>query len=262
MTLPHRKPIALLIAIILIGIMIASGCHSKHIVPHPVATSAPPPPRPTDGAIRPTGLALTFAPSAEPTGFGLYSYLLLGAKPSEATRPLYVAIVKASLNKTSEIGTQLRYFKPAQLNYYIIPVFEGSPAGGSNEATANWIVDNYDYPRAAKILSTLSGSHSGLYILSVLAKPLDLSKPLAPPYFLLDLTHFDPEMATAAIQYFLDQASKDEPWEENVGQRMALDVRNYIEKMGNQMHFVGPALTTAIQWLQPPKAQESPTANR
>jgi hypothetical protein len=56
-----------------------------------------------------------------------------------------------------------------------------------------------------------------------------------------------PKIVAAWIQYFLDQAAKDRPWEESIGDELALDLRNYIEQVAGQMHATLPAMVTALK---------------
>ncbi len=181
----------------------------------------------------------------------MYSYLLFGSLPSDATRPLYIAIVKATLGKVEPIERELVVFQPAQLNLLMVPLLGGPPAETKPGDLANWIVDHYNYPRAQKILAALPNRRTGVYILSVLSKRVDPSVPLQPPYLWQDLSNVEPAIAAAWIQYFLDQSAKDRPWEESMGQKLALDLRNNIEQVATQMQATIPAMATAIRWFKP-----------
>lgn len=206
---------------------------------------------PTAGDQRPTGRGWLVGNLPEPPGYGLYSYLLFGSLPSDATRPLYVAVIKASLSKVEPIERELQAFPPAQLNFYLMPILGEPPSDAKPDDLANWIVDNYNYPRAERIIAALPDRRTGVYILSVLSKPIDLSRPLQPPYLWQDLSNVEPRIAVAWIQYFLDQAAKDKPWEESMGDKLALDLRNNIEQVAVQMQTAIPAMITAIKWFKP-----------
>ncbi len=203
------------------------------------------------GDHRPTGRGWLVADRPEPPGFGLYSYLLFGSLPSDATRPLYLAVIKATIGKVEPIERELQVFQPIQLNLYMVPLLSDPPPDAQPNDLANWIVDHYNYPRAQKILATLPNRRTGVYILSVLSKPVDPSLPLQPPYLWQDLSNVEPAIATAWIQYFLDQAAKDRPWEESMGDKLALDLRNNIQQVATQMQATIPALITAIRWFKP-----------
>jgi hypothetical protein len=85
----------------------------------------------------------------------------------------------------------------------------------------------------------------------VLSKPIDPLRPLQPPYLWQDFTQVEPKIVAAWIQYFLDQAAKDRPWEESIGDKLALDLRNYIEQVAGQMQATLPAMVTALKWFKP-----------
>jgi len=222
--------------------------------PPPKSSQRQPPPaaaRPTAGDHRATGRGWLVGNQPEPPGYGLYSYLLFGSLPSDATRPLYVAVIKASLSKVEPIERELQAFPPAQLNLYLTPLLGEPPKDAQPDNLANWIVDNYNYPRAEKILASLPDRKTGVYILSILSQPVDPSHALHPPYLWQDLSNVEPGIAVAWIQYFLDQAAKDRPWEESMGDRLALDLRNNVEQVAVQMQAAIPAMVTAIKWFKP-----------
>jgi len=201
----------------------------------------------------PTGRAWLVGNQPEPSGYGLYSYMLFGSLPSDATRPLYAAVIKASLSKIESIESQLQTFPPVQLNLYLMPVFSGPPKYAQPDDLANWIIDedHYNYPRARQILDSLPDKRNGVYILSVLSRPIDSSHQLKPPYLLQDLSNVEPGIVVAWIQYFLNQAAKGKPWEENMGDKLALDLRNDIEQVAVQMQLTLPAMAAAIKWFKP-----------
>jgi hypothetical protein len=235
--------------------LLLAGCEFRELPSPP-----PPPPPPVAGGPtgsrgidvqRPTGRDWLVASNPEPRGYGLYSYLLFGSLPSAATRPLYVAAIKASLSKVEPVQRELSAFRPDQLNLYLIPLLSEPPAAAQPDDLANWIVDNYNYPRAQKILTSLPDRRTGVYIVSVLSKPIDPSLPLKPPYLWQDLSDVEPRIVVAWVQYFLDQSSKSRPWDESVGDRLSLDLRNGIEQVAVQMQATIPALVTAIKWFKP-----------
>jgi hypothetical protein len=259
----------LLVLGIALTVIVLDGCSHELVIatkggripspppppPPPPAASHTPPPRaaarPPSGDHRPTGRSWLVGNLAEPPGYGLYSYLLFGSLPSDATRPLYVAVIKASLSKVEPIERELQSFSPAQLNLYLMPLLSEPPRNAQPDDLANWIVDNYNYPRAEKILASLPERKTGVYILSVLSKPVDPSHALQPPYLWQDLSNVEPRIVVAWVQFFLDQAAKGRPWEESMGDKLALDLRNNIEQVAVQMQAAIPAMVTAIKWFKP-----------
>ncbi len=121
--------------------LLLAGCEFRELPSPP-----PPPPPPVAGGPtgsrgidvqRPTGRDWLVASNPEPRGYGLYSYLLFGSLPSAATRPLYVAAIKASLSKV-ETGSARTLGIPArsvESVSYSAPerASRGRPAGRSGE---------------------------------------------------------------------------------------------------------------------------------
>ena len=253
----------LLVLGVAIPAIVLDGCSHQPVIgptgayvpppPPRMEPSPPPPPAAPTIAVdhRQTGRGWLIGNLPEPAGYGLYSYLLFGSLPSDATRPLDVAVIKASLSKVEPIESELQTFPSAQLNFYLIPILGEPPSDAQSDNLANWIIDNYNYPRAEKILATLPDRRTGVYILSVLSKPVDPAHALQPPYLWQDLSNVEPRIAVAWIQYFLDQAAKDKPWEESMGDKLALDLRNNIEQVAVQMQTAIPAMITAIIWFKP-----------
>src|SRR5689334_4976994 len=64
----------------------------------------------------------------ETLGFGMYSYLLFDGPPTNATKALYLAIIRSSLDMIETESRELIVFKPAQLNLFSIPVDAEPPA--------------------------------------------------------------------------------------------------------------------------------------
>ena len=226
----------------------------------PAARLPPPPPSPPQQQqqqqqqqiARPTGRGWLVANESEPAGYGLYSYLLFGSRPSEATRPVYVAIVNASLGKVEPIERQLQAgYAPPQVNLYLIPLYSQPPMDLKPGDLANWMVDNYNYARASRILGAVPSGGTGIYIVSVLAKPIDPSQQIHPPYLWQNLSHVAPAIAPAWIQHFMNQAAKEAPWDENMAEKLALDLRNEIEQVAGEVNITLPAMATAIKWFKP-----------
>jgi len=81
---------------------------------------------------------------------------LFGSPPSDATRPLYVAVVNASLVKIRPIEQQIGAgFSREQLNLYLILLDADPPSGMNNDDLSKWVVDHYNFARAARMLNVV-----------------------------------------------------------------------------------------------------------
>jgi hypothetical protein len=180
----------------------------------------------------------------------MYSYLLFSAPPSEATKPLYLAIIRSSLQMIETDSRELTVFRPAQLNLYSIPVDGKPPVTQADATLPEWALEHYFYPRAQKILAMLRADRAGPYILSTITRaPQTAQALLAPPYLLQDLTNVEPTVAPAWIGYFLRQSMKNDPWQESMGAKFALELRTYIESVALQTNTTVPAMFTVVKWI-------------
>jgi len=169
-----------------------------------------------------------FLVSGEPetSGYGLYSYLLLGSPPDTAAgRQRYLMTIAAYLNFISRIEDMKAAQVPdAELNIIYLFVTDMPPpqvtsirAGGlpldGDLAPAKWVLDHYDYARARAILHTLPRAHpDGPYILSARV-PLTGKQSAPPDYLEQDLSHAPADFAASWVKTFLAQFSAPTDWQ-------------------------------------------------
>jgi len=226
--------------------------------------------------------ASDFLPSSqsEKEGYGLYSYILFGARPesigSERWRRYYEAIV-AYLDIPT-VGEVSRYVPPDSTNLTFLPValaeselpaaglatpiqfrFDGQrlaahedlhKASGkqsyhdsSNGATACMLVGNYDYARAQGLLALLPNSHmEGPYIVSV-AEPLSRARALPTQYLYQDLSSVPPELTRLWVKEFMAQAQENEFWKTRSKDQFVLRLRTAIGMISQQIPDFGKSIT-------------------
>src|SRR5262249_37575174 len=194
---------------------------------------------------RETGSALLVPAGRETEGYGLYSYLLLGAPPAGSARERSLKAIDAFWSVLPGITALEQSVPRAELNIAYVPV-TGAPRG---TASAEWIVDNYDYARARSLLRLLGGAHrDGPYLLSTL-KPLGSAGPATPERFLFqDLSNVPPQLAASWVKEFLNQAAQQRFWDERTGATMALKLRVTVAVLGEGLPEVKKALDTWISW--------------
>jgi hypothetical protein len=198
----------------------------------------------TPGPARETGAALLQPADGETDGYGLYSYLLLGAPPGPEARDRYVKAVEAFWSMVPEVVALEKYVPRAQLNVAYVPV----TASAGARPTAQWIVEHYDYPRARSLLRHLPGApRGGPYLVSVLA-PLRGGAPASGRYLFQDLSGVPPHLAAAWVKEFLNQAAQERFWDERSGTRLALRLRLLVGILGEGLPEVKKALDTWISW--------------
>jgi hypothetical protein len=216
----------------------------------------------------------------EAEGYGLYSYILFGARPeslsSERWRRYYEAVV-AYLDIPT-IGEVSRYVPPASTNLTFLPVALAEnelPAAGlappiqfrfdvlrlathealhkasgkqsyhdsSNGATACMLVGNYDFARAQGLLALLPNSHmEGPYIISV-AEPLSRARALPTQYLYQDLSSVPPELTRLWVKEFMAQAQENEFWKTRSKDQFVLRLRTAIGMMSQQIPDFGKSIT-------------------
>lgn len=76
---------------------------------------------------RDTGRAFLRKGEDEKAGYGLYSYLLLGSRPTDLTRQRFVSAIDAYLQMIEEIGKLDEYIARDKLNVTYLPVTDSPP---------------------------------------------------------------------------------------------------------------------------------------
>ena len=216
---------------------IAAECVVRVLVRHDAGPRAP-------GPARETGSALLGPGVREVEGYGLYSYLLLGAPPGAGVRERSVQAIEAFWTVVPEVRALEEYVPRSELNVAYVPV-KAAPRTG---VTAEWVLDNYDYARARSLLRHLPGANrDGPYLVSVL-------KPLAggggSQYLLQDLSSVPPHLAASWVKEFLNQAAQERFWDERTGARLALKLRVTIGVLGEGLPEVRKALDAWIAWAR------------
>jgi hypothetical protein len=198
------------------------------------------------GMSRETGRFFLVSGQPETAGYGLYSYLLLGAPPSEASRERYLKAIDAYLSLVPDVVSLEEYVPRGELNIFYAPVRD-APAPS---VTAQWVLDNYDYARARSVLRILpSSNRDGPYILAAF-KPLGgTAAAAAGPYLFQDLSSVPPHLAASWVREFLNQAAQERFWQEKKGEQLAQRLRATVGIMGAGLPEVRKSLDTWIAWV-------------
>jgi hypothetical protein len=197
------------------------------------------------GFSRETARSLLSAGQSEMAGYGLYSYLLLGAPPSEASRERYLKAIEAYLALIPDVASLEEYVPRGELNVFYLPV-RGTP---SSALTAQWALDNYDYARARSLLRGLpEPNRDGPYILAAL-KPVG-GAGAAGPYLFQNLSSVPPHLAASWVKEFLNQAAQERVWEEKTAVQLAQRMRATVGIMGSGLPEVKKALDGWITWVR------------
>jgi hypothetical protein len=204
-----------------------------------------PAPRPA----RETGSALLVAGQREAGGYGLYSYLLLGAPPAAGARERYLKALEAYVRLIPDLAALERYVPKGELNAAYVPITE-PPAGAAN---AEWILDHYDYARARSVLRTLPGrTRDGPYIVSSLValSAAGGEATASAPVLLQDLSVVPPHLAEAWVREFLNQTAQERFAEVRTRDQVVVRLRLVVGILGTGLPEVRSALDSWIAWVR------------
>jgi hypothetical protein len=219
------------------------------IAPLPGVAVPPPTPSQPSTRARETGGAFLLPDQAETPGYGLYSYLLFGAPPSNGARERYRSALEAYLGLIPDITALEQYVPPAELNIAYVPV----RAAPDRHAAPDRLLADYDYARARSLLRLFpGGNREGPYIVSSL-RPLGGPDQLAAqptPYIFQDLSKVPPHLVASWVKEFLSQAAQERFWEDRSTERFALKLRVTVGVLAAALPEVKKALETWIAWVQ------------
>ena len=199
------------------------------------------------GLSRETGQSFLPPGQSEAAGYGLYSYLLFGAPPSESSRDRYLKAIDAYLTLIPDVAGLEEYVPRRELNIFYMPV-RSAPA---LPVTAQWVLDNYDYARARSLLRAVPGpNRDGPYILAAFKPPGGTNGTAGGSYLFQDLSSVPPHLAASWVRQFLNQAAQERFWEEKRTVQLAQRLRETVGIMGAGLPEVRKSLDSWITWVK------------
>jgi hypothetical protein len=203
---------------------------------------------PSSWVRRLTGWTSLLHGKREAPGYGLYSYLLLAAPPTDLSRPRYAAAIAYFLTQTPDIQSFSNDRTPSQLNisYLLLTAEAASPM------SVDWVLDHYDYARSQVLLSAIQGSHpEGPYVVST-AGPLSGRTSIDKNCLYQDLSSVPDRIIPLWLKEFTEQAAQERFWEQrNVAQfllRLRTSIASISDTPVNQ-------LTAMVTWLEKSQLQ-------
>jgi hypothetical protein len=195
----------------------------------------------------------------ERVDYGLNSYLLFGAPPSDdARRTLYLQTLLAYFDLSRADDALAVRADPWELNLTYVPVTEppppaiasyaaGMPSEVVRESAALWTLDHYDYARAGSLLRDFGPYTHGPYLVSSLT-PLT-GGPSSPSDHRVfqDLSTVPPELAAAWMDLFNIQVSKPRYWEQELVQSWMLSLRGALRDTAQAWPEVQKAVAELIK---------------
>lgn len=162
---------------------------------------------------------------SEEPGFGLYSYILIPSRSTDADTQRDIAVIGSFLKALDAVSDVEAFTAKSKINVTYLVVKSG-PA-----ATAEAVLADYDVPRCKHILELFAADHAdvseGPYIVSTLA-PLGDASQLPAHYLWQDLSSVQPDVAAAWEKEFEKQAGQPEFWQASTRDAALLKLRNFI----------------------------------
>jgi hypothetical protein len=223
-----------------VAVVVAQGTRAVQIGPESPANGTS---HPTVGSYGyDTGRALLVQGQPQRTGFGLYSYMLLGAPPDQEAKQRFLNFIIAYLNLIADIkGLESSQSKTA-LNITYLPVTSDPP----DNVSPSWVLDHYDYGRARMILRSVPSARGrGPFIISAL-QPLDGSSGLPTPNLVEDLTDKPVGVVEFWVNQFLVQTTQQQFWQANTLRSVALNLRTAIAYAAEGFPMVQKAIPDSI----------------
>ncbi|MDM0021094.1 hypothetical protein [Variovorax saccharolyticus] len=193
---------------------------------------------------RESGTMFLVRGQAEPAGYGLYSYFLLGAPPDEQARERVLKSIDAFLKTTPSLAALEAVFERGELNANQMPVDAPAP----DRPSAQWILEHYDYVRARAILARIDGSlRKGPYLVSVL-ETAGTRGPMPAPLLLQDLSTVPAHLVGDWYRLFLDQAAQEQFWESRRLEAVGVRMRTIVGVLAEGLPEVQGAVKQWVKW--------------
>jgi hypothetical protein len=185
----------------------------------------------------------------EEAGYGLYSYLLLGSPPTDASRVRYLMAIEAYLNLILPLDDLQETVDHKKLNITYLPLKTPVPA----RPTSQWLLDNYDFARARVLLDLIGGGYrEGPYIISSL-RPLSGTDALSTKYLFQDLSTVPTnpkDLVSWWIREFQNQAAQERFWTPQSVEILALRIRTTISVLATGLPEVQKQVATWVAWAK------------
>lgn len=182
-----------------------------------------------------TGWSFLQQGKVEKKGYGLYSYILFGSRPTAENREQherYMKIIEAYIQVIESItALEKAGIAPHQLNVTYLLL---TTKNNKDRPTAKWLLDHYDYAHARAILSALPEKNGtdGPYIVSSLRPLSSVSQISMNNILYQDLSNVPPHIIELYAKEFFNQAAQERFWEEKSLSQLILKLRRTLGILG------------------------------
>jgi hypothetical protein len=194
------------------------------------------------GITREIRSAMLLPDEREEPQYGLYSYMLLGSRITDANRKRYEAFLTAFANTIPAYDRTKDVTPPKQFNIVYFPALKRPPA----EIDASVLFKLYDFDRSLRLLERLHRPHTGdgPYIVS-LAHPLDASPSPGEKVLFQDLSTVPESLIKPWVEQFRFQTAQ-ERWDRATLGTVAVRIRTYIELTANAYPEIKKSIESVI----------------
>jgi hypothetical protein len=186
--------------------------------------------------------ALLLPERKEQKGYGLYSYLLFGAKPDADTKPRFLEVLKAYANLDTGLEA---YFELDRLDVTYVPV-TAEPAESADFATA--VLEKYDYSHARALLASLPKKKvdgDGPFIISCI-QPLQGPDSRTGPCLVQNLSTAPASVIPLWMKQFRSETNQQRVWDNKAIGNLALNLRTAIAIAAEGLPTVQKAVSTFV----------------
>ena len=185
--------------------------------------------------------ALLIKGRTEGKGYGLYSYILLAARPDPSNTDRFREVLKSYL-KLENVNLEAN-FRLSELNITYVPV---TAAPREDPPTLDSFLAQYDYFRARFLLASLPKQEGdGPFIVSSIL-PLQGPGIDAGPYIIQNLSSVPVSIVPLWMKQFRSETTQQRVWERKTIGNMALELRTAIAIAAEGLPMVQKALASLI----------------
>jgi hypothetical protein len=201
----------------------------------------------------------------EDGGYGLYSYLIIGARPNgyeQEARCLAAIKAYLSIPTVQQSGA---YAPRWQLNLTYVPVMQAPPFdvsgaspgyvadSNSLDRAAAWILQNYDYARAQHLLAVIrSNQLSGPYLVSF-KRPLTAEPVVTSQFLFQDMSRVEPAVVPMWTTEFLRLGAQARYWEHDSLRDWSNTLRNTLAQAASVWPQFANAVELLVQYVDVPE---------
>lgn len=182
--------------------------------------------------------------TVEGPGYGMYSYILFGSRPNEATRERYRRTIEAYLAFPG-IRALEPFFSRDQINAIYLPV----KVRPGDDRGVDSVLHEYDYSRARYLLTGVPGPNpTGPYLLSS-PVPILEQDDYPEEVFWQDLSSVPPGLVRVWVRKFLTESSYEEGFRGDWKEDWTLKVRTAIAQAAEGFPEVRASLSSMASWV-------------